>query len=62
MSRYQFSVIRERLRERGGEVLDFAIGSAGVPLAEPLAELVQEQPQLALRRCTPDEVESFAVS
>ena len=62
MTRYQFSVIRERLRERGGEVLDFAIGSAGVPLAEPLAALVQEQSQLALRRSTPDEVESFAAS
>ena len=62
MSRYQFSVIRERLRERGGEVLDFAIGNAGVPLAEPLAELVRGEPELALRRCTPDEVEAFAVS
>jgi aspartate/methionine/tyrosine aminotransferase len=62
VTRYQFSVIRERLRERGGEVLDFAIGSAGVPLAEPLTKLVREQPQLALRRSTPDEVESFAVS
>jgi aspartate/methionine/tyrosine aminotransferase len=60
VSRYQFSVIRERLRERGGEVLDFAIGSAGVPLAEPLAELVRGEPELALRRCTPDEVGAFA--
>jgi aspartate/methionine/tyrosine aminotransferase len=62
VSRYPFSVIRERLRNRGGDVLDFAIGSAGFPLAPPLAELVQAQPELALRRCTPDEVESFAVS
>ena len=62
MTRYPFSVIRERLRDRGGEVLDFAIGSAGVPLAEPLAAIVQERPQLALRRSTPDEVESFAAS
>ncbi len=62
MTRYPFSVLRERLRDRGGEVLDFAIGSAGVPLAEPLAAIVQERPQLALRRSTPDEVESFAAS
>ncbi|TNF72026.1 MAG: pyridoxal phosphate-dependent aminotransferase [Acidobacteria bacterium] len=60
MSRYQFSVIRERLRERGDDALDFAIGSAGVPLAEPLAEIVREQPQLALSRATPDELEAFA--
>lgn len=60
MSRYPFSVIRERLRARGDDALDFAIGSAGVPLAEPLAELVREQPELALRRATPEEVEAFA--
>jgi aspartate/methionine/tyrosine aminotransferase len=42
--------------------LDFAIGSVGFPLAPPLAELVQTQPELALRRSTPDEVEAFAVS
>lgn len=62
MSRYPFSVIRERLRARGEEALDFAIGSVGFPLAETLSELVEKQPQLALRRCAPEEVESFAAS
>lgn len=59
-TRYSFSVLRERMRQRGGTVLDFAFGRHKLVLPKPLTEFVKSQAHLALMRANDTEVETFA--
>jgi len=59
-SRYQFSVVRDRLQSHRAPYLDFVFGRHKVELPDAVQEIVRRHADLALRRCTRDEVEVFA--
>jgi len=59
-SRYQFSVVRDRLHRHRDPYLDFVFGRHKYELPDAVHSIVREHPELALKRCAPDEVEAFA--
>ena len=59
-SRYRFSVIRDRLRRHEAPYLDFVFGRHKFALPEGVRETVRRHGELALRRCTRDESETFS--
>jgi len=61
-TRYPFSIIRQRLREHAGKVLDFALGQHSVMLPDRVLELINKQTHLALKRGNRDEMDSFSGS
>jgi len=59
-SRYQFSIVRDRLRRHPAPYLDFVFGRHKYPLPAVVEATVREAAELALRPRTSDEVEAFA--
>ena len=57
--RYQFSVIRERIEDHPGQVLDFALGEIQQELPPSLAGLVTGSASLILKRANLDEHHAF---
>ena len=57
--RYQFSVIRERIKDHPGQVLDFALGEIQQELPPSLAGLVTGSASLILKRANLDEHHAF---
>lgn len=57
---YKFTTVRERLHAQNGEVLDFALGADRMETPAYVRALAQEQPDLALRAATRDEIAAFA--
>ena len=60
--RYSFSVLRERLRQHAGPVLNFALGQLSKDLPVTVSRLVEESPSLVLRSANRDEVGEFTDS
>lgn len=60
--RYTFSVLRERLRQHAGPVLNFALGQPSKSLPATVSRLVEENPSQVLRSAHPDEVGEFIES
>jgi aspartate/methionine/tyrosine aminotransferase len=59
-TRYRFSVVRDRLHSHPAPYLDFVFGRHRVQLPESVREIVRKHGELALRRCTREEAETFA--
>lgn len=58
-TRYPFTVIRQRLRQRGDAVLDFAMGRHTQTVPADLSQFITQNITLATRRRTQSEVEAF---
>jgi aspartate/methionine/tyrosine aminotransferase len=58
-SRYQFSIVRDRLHRHRDPYLDFVFGRHEYQLPDAVQSIVREHPDLALKRCAPDEAETF---
>ena len=59
-SRYRFSVVRDRLHRHGAPYLDFIFGRHEYGLPDSVEETVRRHAELALRRCTREETETFS--
>ena len=60
--RYQFSVIRERIAQHGGEVLNFALGDLQQQLPDSLARQVEQGAAAMMRRASLAEYHQFGES
>jgi aspartate/methionine/tyrosine aminotransferase len=58
-TRYPFALIKEKLAERGGKALDFAIGRRRVPLPQPIDEWIRAHVDLAMRAASGAETREF---
>jgi aminotransferase len=61
-TRYPFAAIRERLVAHPGEVLDFAIGRHVLTVPQPVKDLLERHPELAVKAAGRDEFHAFAES
>lgn len=61
-SRYRFSVVRDRLQRHPAPYLDFVFGRHKYELPDAVQETVRRNGELALRRSTREEIETFTQS
>lgn len=59
-SRYPFSIIRERIRAHGADVIDFAFGAQPPSPPADVAEMIREHPELAGRSAGVADIEHLS--